>query len=269
MWLYKRVLQPAFKIEVDGIEEIPREPCIFIANHNIGALIEILALHDTWHTNFPDRPVFGLAHPIAFKIPGFSFIARKIGAIPATFEAAFETLEKDSSLIIFPGGNWEAVRPFTQRDLCDFGSHFGWAKLVLRTKHKVVPIAISGSHSVNPVLFRSRELSYFLILPELLGIKYFPLTLAQIILPILVFICSKHFFHWAAFPLTILAFLVTALFPILPAKIRIRFCPPVDLQMLIPRDAPENVSVKMAYARILNDIQAGMDDLRDLRNSGN
>lgn len=109
MWLYKRILQPAFKIEVDGVEEIPHEPCIFIANHNIGALIEILALRDTWDTNFPGRPVFGLAHPLAFKIPGFDLIARKIGAIPATYEDAFAALEKRASLIIFPG---ETGRPF-------------------------------------------------------------------------------------------------------------------------------------------------------------
>lgn len=122
---------------------------------------------------------------------------------------------------------------------------------------------------MNPVLLRSRELAYFLILPELLGIKYFPITLSQIFYSFIIFMCTKHFLHWAAFPLTLFVFIVTPLIPIFPAKIRIRFGPPVDLQMLIPRDAPENVSVKMAYSRIMNDIQTGMNDLKELRESGN
>jgi len=145
-----------FPFEVDGLENVPDEPCLFIANHSIGAAVEIISLLEIWQTHFKNRVVYGLAHPFAFRVSGFREEISKMGAIPATYESADRAFEEGASLIIFPGGNWEACRPFWKRNVCDFAGHYGWAKIGLSSKKRIVPISISGSHSLNPACRRLR-----------------------------------------------------------------------------------------------------------------
>jgi 1-acyl-sn-glycerol-3-phosphate acyltransferase len=249
-WLMKPFLCP-FRVEIEGLRDLPSEPFLFIANHNIGAAVEIAALIDAWYSEFEDRPVFGLTHPFAFRVPLFRTIVSKYGAIPATYDSAYEALASGASLIIFPGGNWEAVRPYSRRFICDLGNHYGWARIALQTKRRVVPISISGSHAVNPVLLRSRWLTTILIIPRLLGLKYFPISISQIFWGALFYFATKSFVpFWLCLLLSFLGFTLTPLIAIWPSKIKIRFGKPIDIQ---------DLTVEMAYARVSADIQAGMD----------
>jgi 1-acyl-sn-glycerol-3-phosphate acyltransferase len=250
LWLLRPFLG-LFRIETQGLQELPNEPFLFIANHNIGAAIEIVALLDAWHREFKDRPVFGLTHPFAFRVPLFRTIVSKCGAIPATYDSAYAALDSGASLIIFPGGNWEAVRPFSQRFLCDLGGHHGWARIALQAKRRVVPISISGSHAVNPVLLRSRWLTTILVIPRLLGLKYFPVSISQIFWGLFFYFAMKPFVpFWFCVFLSFLGFTLTPLFVIWPSKIKIRFGEPMDIQ---------DLTVEMAYARVSSEIQARMD----------
>jgi len=249
-WLMKPFLIP-FRVEVQGLQELPNESLLFIANHNIGAAIEIAALIEAWHREYKDRPVFGLTHPFAFRVPFFRTIVSKCGAIPATYDSAYSALASGASLIIFPGGNREAVRPFSQRFRCDLGGHYGWARIALQAKCRVVPISISGSHAVNPVLLRSRWLTTILVIPRLLGLKYFSISLSQIFWGAFFFFMTRPFVpFWFCVLLSFLGFTLTPLFAIWPSKIKIRFGKPIDIQ---------DLTVEMAYARVSADIQAGMD----------
>jgi 1-acyl-sn-glycerol-3-phosphate acyltransferase len=261
---WRRSLGALFPFDVEGLENVPAESCLFIANHNIGAAVEILSLLEIWQTHFKNRVVYGLAHPFAFRIPGFREELSKMGAIPATYESAYEAFDQGASIIIFPGGNWESCRPFWDRGVCDFGGHYGWAKIGLNSKKRVVPISISGSHSLNPVLLRSRWLTNILILPRLLGLTSFPVSISQIFWGGLLYFLTRHFTamvttmpSWLCLFSFYLGFVFTPLWPIFPGRLRVRFGKPVDLQALT-EGLPEKEKLDIVYARILSEVQEGM-----------
>jgi 1-acyl-sn-glycerol-3-phosphate acyltransferase len=218
-----------YRVRCEGLERVGNGPFLFISNHNAGAAIEVFALLNEWEKRFQGkREVYALAHRADFKMNWSGNLFQKVGAIPANHQNANFVLMGNHDLIIFPGGNYEGFRPIWQRKRCDFGGHQGWAKIAIEELVPVVPIVISGSHETNPIFLRSRVLSQILILPNLLGITWFPISLAQLLCTAFVIYLS-----WNRLPifgtlfLAYFVFCATLLCPILPSRIRIRFLEPI------------------------------------------
>jgi len=251
-----------FGCQVKGFEKLQDGPYLFISNHNIGSGIEIFALLDSWKKN-QNKPIYGLAHRIVFKSPPIRHFMQKIGAIPATFDAAVDTLNQGNSLIIFPGGAEEGLRPFTERHLCDLGQHKGFASIAVASKVSVVPISISGNHMVNPVLIRSKLLARILIVPRMVGLTVFPITLGQIFFSAAAFtIFYSHVPLWVTILAVLFIFFHTPLVPIFPARIKIKVGNPLDPLELGQDERYGANSIDRIYNRIQDEIQKGMDDLR-------
>ncbi|NDF14492.1 hypothetical protein EB061_04115 [bacterium] len=215
-----------------GLERMKRleRPFLLVLNHNIAAPMEVLSLLSAWENRFQGRfPVYGLAHRFPFRIPLLAGLFRQLGALPATHEAANQALMGGASVAVFPGGNFESVRPFSQRNQCDFGGKLGWIDIAVRNQVPVVPVAISGSHSMNPVLIRSRILSRVLVLPKLLGIRWFPITVGQLVYSALTVLLAWWFEAplWAVVLSAWLCFLFTVQLPVWPAFIRITIDEPI------------------------------------------
>lgn len=260
---WRPILRYVFRVESHGIELLAPASYVFVSNHNIGAAIEIMALLNLWQSSFEHLAIYGLAHPFVFKLPRYREYFYKIGGIPATYEAAYQALSSAASIIVFPGGNWEVLRPFHQRHRCDLGQHKGWARIALKTNLKVVPISISGSHSVNPVLVRSRWLCSILVIPRLVGLKYFPVTLSQLVWAALAYVAVGWLLPvWVAGCAAFAAFVATPLYPVWPARIRIRFGTPIDLAALTSGIRNEEAALQKCYDRVSEEIQMGMNELR-------
>lgn len=250
-------LRTFFGCQVSGMERLGPGPHLLIANHNIGTTVEIFSILDAW-VKAGRGPAFGLTHRISFRVPFLREVLTRLGAVPASFEAASFVLKSGASLLIFPGGAEEALRSFARRNECDFFNHRGWAKIALQANVPVVPISISGSHRLNPVLFSSRALAKFLILPKLLGLRIFPVTLAQIFFTALTLSVFSSFVPFGlSLGMGYFVFLCTPVLPVLPFKIRIKVGEPFPTQGL---------SEKELYHRVLREIQKGMDEMHDPRN---
>lgn len=225
-WIWP-VIAFLFRIEVQGLENIKSEKSLLIANHNSGALIES---HSLLLLLFQRGiQVFGLNHQALFKVPFIGKHFRKIGAVSANFEQAEFVLSKDVPLLIFPGGNRQAFRSFSQRHDHTFPWAKGWAQIAVEKQIPVVPIKFIGTHQINPIFFNSKILSKILILPKLLQISWFPLSLAQLIFSIGLFIFLKQI-HVNIFFSSLsayLAFCLTPLIPILPSKVKIKVYSPL------------------------------------------
>ena len=226
------LLRFIFRIEIQGAENIPKDGAfMLIANHNSGALIESHSL--LFLCLGLKRKVFGLNHPALFKIPLVNWYFRKIGAITASKQAGIAALNSGSGLLIFPGGNRQALRPYRQKDQNAFSWAKGWANLAIEASQTqdvpVVPIKFIGSHAANPILICNQVVSKILILPWLLGVKWFPVSVAQIIFSVLtVYILSAIGATALATALaTYFVFLSSCLIPIFPTKIRIKIYPPL------------------------------------------
>ncbi len=228
-WLWKP-LRFFFGLEVFGLEKIPEGPCLFIANHNAGALIES---HSLVFLLQQKNQIYGLNHQSLMKIPLISHHFRKIGAVSASETQALQTLKLGHSLLIFPGGNRQALRPLTKEGDFTFPWAKGWAEIAQKTQVPVVPVKFIGSHRVNPVFLNSKFLSRLLILPALLKVRYFPISLSQILFAAFFFGVGYGFQAPPAVTLIMsyFAFCLTPLVPILPSRIRIQIEPPLFPQM--------------------------------------
>ena len=249
------------RFEVRGLERIERleRPCLLVLNHNIAAPMEVLSLWSAWEDRFQGKlPLYGLAHRFPFRTPLLAGLFRQLGALPATHEAADLALKSGAPVAVFPGGNFESVRPFSQRLQCDFGGKLGWIDIAVRNQVPVVPVAISGSHSMNPVLIRSRILSRVLVLPKLLGIRWFPITVGQLVYSALTALLAWWFEAplWAVVLSAWLCFLFTVQVPLLPAFIRITIDEPILPEELQVADLDRGAFAERVRGRIQELLQA-------------
>jgi 1-acyl-sn-glycerol-3-phosphate acyltransferase len=262
---FARPLLRLFRTKVFGMEKLVGGPYILVSNHNIGAPYEIFALLSAWEKQFNyQRPAFGLAHSFVFRLRRVGDFFSKLGFIPATYASGFEALDAGYTIAIFPGGAYETTRPFTQRHLCDFKGRKGFVKIALTSGIPVVPVSIEGSHSVNPVLIRSQLLARALVLPWILGVKWFPVTCGQIIFTFAGWmLLSSVWPLWLTIFACYFIFLVSVFAPVWPAKIRILIGEPISLKQSALPGITERELLEYCYKTVTSKIQAGMDYLVD------
>ena len=141
-------------------------------------------------------------------------------------------------MLVYPGGDREACRPWTQRDRVDLGGHRGFVRLALRSGVPVVPVVAHGSHDSVVVVARGERVAAALGLGAL-RIKVFPIMLGP------------------PFGLT------TALLPPppLPSSITVEFLPPIDWSGLGPAAADDPVVVARCADEVTGAMQAALDRL--------
>jgi 1-acyl-sn-glycerol-3-phosphate acyltransferase len=175
----QRVLTTYFAPEVRGVERLPDEgPFLLLSNHSGGLLMpDAWALGTQLLARFgTERPIYGLMLDFAFTIPGFGTALRKFGALPASPEHAEQALSLDAGVLVYPGGDWEAYRPWAERNRIEFRDHVGFVRLALRRQVPVFPVVSHGSHESLIVVSRGDRLARVLGLDRL-RINVFPIVL--------------------------------------------------------------------------------------------
>ena len=159
-----------FTTEVRGLDRLPDEgPFLLVSNHSGGILMpDAWALASAMLDRFgTDRPVHALMFDFVFRIPGVSDTLRKLGAVPASTRNAAHALDLGAGVLVYPGGDWEVYRPWTDRNRIDFHHRTGFAKLALRRGVPVYPVVSHGSHHSLIVLNRGERIA------KLLGLDHF------------------------------------------------------------------------------------------------
>ncbi len=228
--------------EVRGIENVPRDgPALVVGNHSgffymPDVLITGLSLVQRRGL---DQPFYGLAYDLLFAIPGIERVLRGLGAIPAGHEQAEAALAQGALVLVYPGGDFEACRPWSERDRVEFGDHHGFVKLALRAQIPVVPVVAHGAHHTVVILSRGERLAHVLGL-ERLRIKVFPILFGP--------------------PFGINSFLTPPL-P-LPAAITVEFLPALDWADIGAEGAEDEAVVEHCYRDITSLMQLTLDRLR-------
>lgn len=221
--------------EITGLEHLPAEgPYLLVANHSAGlGAAEILCFAVLWAERFGgERPIAGFAHSIGFKLRPVRWLHGHLGTIPSTYAAAYETLAAGVPILVFPGGDFETLRPIWQANRVDFGGRKGFARIAQTAQVPIVPLGITGSHFTAPMLLRARALAWILVLPRLMGIKRWGIGLLGLIGALLMawsdwalWAKALGIWAWWATPLSFL--------PWIPWTIRMRIGAP------LPPPAPE------------------------------
>jgi 1-acyl-sn-glycerol-3-phosphate acyltransferase len=229
-----------FRMEIDGWENVPDPPALLIGIHSGAPFVwDAWTVGLQWWRRFGQaRPLNGTAHDALMAIPGIGQFFRSMGVLPAAPDAIATALAEGRDVALWPGGEVDSLRPWRERDRANLAGRKGFVKMAIRAGVPIVPIATVGGADAMPVLIRGDGLSRALRLDKYLRLKVFPVAVS---LP------------WGIAPAAL------PQLP-LPAKIRTRFMPVVELDHDLAR-ADDDEYVDRKYHEVQQSIQQGMDAL--------
>jgi 1-acyl-sn-glycerol-3-phosphate acyltransferase len=230
-----------FDPEVRGFEHLPSEgPFLVVGNHSGGIYMpDYWAFLRHWFKERgPEASIYSLGFDFLFSIPGVRSLARRFGSVPASHENAARLLAAGTPLLVYPGGDEDDYRPWTERHRVDLHGRTGFVRLALRNQVPVIPMVAHGSHDVIIVLARGDALAHRLGFDRL-RINVFPVVLGP---------------PWGIAPVQL------PTWP-LPAKVTVRVCEPIDWSAFGPEAADDPDIVRRCYEEILGRMQHNLDEL--------
>jgi 1-acyl-sn-glycerol-3-phosphate acyltransferase len=173
------VVDHYFRMEVRGWHRLPDPPCLVVGIHAGGILpIDAYAFGFSWFREFGhERMPRGTAHDFLMDAPLIGDFLKKIGTIPASHEGILGALDQGEDVILYPGGDLDALRPWRKRDEVIFGGRKGWIRMALEAQVPIVPVANIGGSDTLFVLTEGRGIAKTLRLDKLIRAKTFPLGL--------------------------------------------------------------------------------------------
>ena len=229
-----------FRMEVEGWDRLPPPPALLVGVHSGAPFVwDAWTVGFQWWRQFGDeRILHGTAHDMLMAAPGVSGYFRKMGVLPAAADSMTAALAAGRDVALWPGGERDSLRPWSQRDEAVLAGRKGFVKLAIRSGVPIVPIATVGGPDSMPVLFQGRRLAKLLQLDRVANLKLFPIALSA---------------PWGISP---------AILPEipLPTKIRTAFQEPIELDT-DPKRADDQLYLDQSYDRVQASIQKGMDAL--------
>jgi 1-acyl-sn-glycerol-3-phosphate acyltransferase len=178
MWLIASLY---FRAEVRGLERVPEDkPVLFVGNHSGGNMtpdssVFVLAFNSYFGV---ERPLYALAHALVTSWPIVGALSRWFGVITAGHRAARQALHRGACVLVYPGGDVDAHRPFGARDEIRFDGRKGFLRLARDAAVPIVPVVAVGGHETYLPLTDGRRLAKALGLDRLVRLKVLPVSLA-------------------------------------------------------------------------------------------
>jgi hypothetical protein len=174
------------------------------------------------------RPMAGFALPVGFVVWPLSMLHRWLGTVPSTYHHAKQALDQGVPLLVFPGGDHESLQPVWRSNHVDFGGRVGFLRIAQTANVPIVPLGIAGAAWTAPILMRSTWLANLLIVPRLIGVKRWGLSVLGLVgaaalllwLPWSWPVRLLVIWFWLGSPLVFL--------PFVPATVRFAFGAPVS-----------------------------------------
>jgi 1-acyl-sn-glycerol-3-phosphate acyltransferase len=154
-------------------------PVLFVANHGFGGVLDlnVMAVGAALEDLHLDRPVTFLTHQLAWTL-GVGPLIEHLGARPASQESAQQAFADGHHVVVFPGGDLDAAKKFTDRNHIVFGGRSGFAKLAMEQHVPIVPIVTAGAGESLLVLSDGERLARALRLDKLLRVKALPTSIS-------------------------------------------------------------------------------------------
>lgn len=244
-----------FRCEITGWENLPKEQSLFVGNHNGLLTFEVVMLFHGWWKKFgTSRKAVALAHDIALKNPAFKWIIPKLGAVPANPEVAHAAFSQGFNVLVYPGGEKEAFRPYRDKNKVEFYGRKGFIRLALKEGVPIVPIVSIGAHESYVILDRGEEIAEKLGLKDKMRLHGVPMTY------------RLAFFYWCIatgvltfFPLLLAPFaLISALIP-LPTKMQFKILPPMYIAEMVDPKLSEEENLQRIYDQVVGVMQAVLE----------
>ena len=238
-----------FRLETSGWDRLPAETSLLIGNHSGGSLtMDAWTFVFAWWERFgTERVLHPTAHDVLMAAPGLGDYFRQAGVIPASRPGVTAALSAGCDVIIWPGGDVDAMRNWRKRDQAVLGGRKGFVRQAIRSGVPIVPVASVGGHDTVFVLSEGQWIANGL--DRISGLKK---KLRGTRLPIVL---------GMPFGLTIET--IPTHLP-LPAKIRTEILEPIHIDT-DPDRVNDREYVNSIYLEVSSAIQGGMDRLAKQR----
>ena len=239
-YLWNWLIDHWFRMEMDGWENVPDRPVLLVGIHSGAPFVwDAWTVGVQWWRRFGmERPLHGTAHDALMATPLIGGYFRAMGVLPAAPDAIASALANGRDVALWPGGEVDSLRPWSQRDEAILGGRTGFVRMAIRAGVDILPIATVGGADAMPVLIRGDTVARVLRLDKIARLKVFPLAVS---------------IPWGIAPAAL------PQLP-LPAKIRTRLMPVVAIDH-DPARAEDDDYVDERYEEVRATIQAGMDAL--------
>jgi 1-acyl-sn-glycerol-3-phosphate acyltransferase len=232
-----------FRLETSGWERLPEETSLLIGNHSGGSLTmdAWTFVFDWWRRFGTERVLHATAHDVLMATPGLGDYFRQAGVIPASRQGVSAALSAGRDVIIWPGGDVDAMRNWRRRDEAVLGGRMGFVRTAIRSGVPIVPVATVGGHDTAFILSEGRWIANGL--DRISGLKR---KLRGSRLPIVL-----------GFPFGLTIETIPTHLP-LPAKIRTELLDPIH----VDHDA-ERVNDRKYVTSIHREVESAIQDAMD------
>jgi 1-acyl-sn-glycerol-3-phosphate acyltransferase len=168
--LYQFLYHYWFRVEVEGVENVPREGgALLVANHAGAVPPDAAMIAKAIREEHPHpRPVSFVTQPRLRDVPGVGMLVTKIGGVVDHPANLHRLLYDEGQLVLaFPEGAQAAGKPVSERYRLRPFEDGGLLRAALTAEVPIVPIAVVGSEEAAPVLARIPLLQRLRLAPVL------------------------------------------------------------------------------------------------------
>lgn len=227
-----------FQPEVRGLERVPEGSALMVSNHSGGSMSPdsfVLGVALYRARGIAAVP-YWLAHDMVVRLPLFRQVVQ-FGVVRASSTMAHAVFEAGRKVLVYPGGEQDTLRPWSQRDRIHFAGRTGYIRLALRERVPIVPVVVAGAHEVFVVLRGGERLSRLLATDKLFRVKTWPITLS---------------FPWGVTPGP------PPLYLPFPVRIFIELLDPIAFERDGPEAAEDDAWVRECDRRVRADMQRAL-----------
>jgi 1-acyl-sn-glycerol-3-phosphate acyltransferase len=162
-----------FRVDVEGIENVPSEGGALLVSNHAGALPpDAPMIAKAIKEEHPrPRPLHLTAEHFFKGYPGFSMLLPKLGAVPAHPANVQRLLADEEQLVlVFPEGAKGTEKLFKDRYRLRRFGRGGFVKAAMRARVPIVPIALVGAEEAQPVF------AQIPLLAKVTGLLYAPVA---------------------------------------------------------------------------------------------
>lgn len=146
--VFDRVCRAWYRLDVQHMDRVPDGPALLVGNHNSGTVyLEALGVGARWIVDRGAATPWGaLGHDVVVDAPLLGRFLVRSGAMRASHASAAAMFERGRKVVVYPGGNREAFRPWSRRHRVELAGRTGFIRLALRHGVPIVPMVSIGGH---------------------------------------------------------------------------------------------------------------------------
>jgi 1-acyl-sn-glycerol-3-phosphate acyltransferase len=173
--LILEIIRKYFRLEVEGIENVPvRGKAIIAPNHSGYAGFDAFMIGNEIRSRTGRIPRI-LAHHLWFIHKASSIPLEKMGIMEATTPNGLRLLSKNNAIILFPEGEYGNFKPTRKRyQLQEFKR--GFVRMAIKAKAPIIPTVVIGAEETHITLSQLKFTKYLIgtVLPLPLNVIPLP-----------------------------------------------------------------------------------------------